>query len=251
MDEDTICLIVEMKKLNPSWGAQRISDELSKIGYRASKRTVLKYLEFYGLNQSPPRKGPSWKEFINNHKFRIGIDFTSFISLMGHQLHIFVMIDWETRKLIFINSTYHPSLKWVIQQFRNAFFNIDDYPSLCICDNDTIFQGCFEKILKDYFEIKLRRIPFNSPEANGITERFHRSLKSEAFKNVIPINLLQAQRISREYQHYYNQFRPHQGIQGKIPNKTKSQPDTKVSFWKKEHLGSKIVSFETEITDTA
>ena len=41
------------------------------------------------------------------------------------------------------------------------------------------------------------------------------SLKSEAFKDVIPLNLLQAQRISREYQNYYNHYRPHQGLHGK------------------------------------
>ena len=37
------------------------------------------------------------------------------------------------------------------------------------------------------------------------------SLKSEAFKDVIPLNLLQAQRISREYSNYYNHYLPHQG----------------------------------------
>ena len=248
MDEETIRLIVEMKTLNPNWGAQKISDELSKIGYRASKKTVLKYLEFYGLHQTPPRKGPSWREFINNHKFRIGIDFTSLISLTGRQLHIFVMINLDTRKLVFINVTYHPDLEWVTQQFRNAFLEVDDYPSLCICDNDTIFHKSFQKMLKDYFNIRLRRIPFGKPYKNGITERFHLSLKSEGFKNVVPINLLQAQRIVREYQDYYNKFRPHQGIFGEIPDKTTKNPQSKGSFQKIEHLGGKITSFERKVT---
>ena len=37
--------------------------------------------------------------------------------------------------------------------------------------------------------------------------------KSKTFKNVVPMSLLQAQRISREYQDYYNYFRPHQGFE--------------------------------------
>ena len=69
LDQETIQLIVEMKKLNPTWGGQRISDELSKIGYRASKDTVLKYLEIYGYHNPSPGQGLSWKEFIDNHKF--------------------------------------------------------------------------------------------------------------------------------------------------------------------------------------
>ena len=128
MDQTTIHLILEMKKLNPTWGAQKISDELAKIGYKPCKKTVLKYLEFYGLNNHPPQQGLSWKEFINNHKFKIGIDFTSLISLMGRQFYILVMIPSDTKKLIFINVTYNPNLEWVKQQFRNAFFDTDHYP---------------------------------------------------------------------------------------------------------------------------
>ena len=86
MDQETINLIIEMKKLNPTWGGQRISDELAKIGYKACADTVRKYLEIYGLHDPSPRQGLSWKEFIDNHKFKVSIDFTSLISLMGHQL---------------------------------------------------------------------------------------------------------------------------------------------------------------------
>ena len=57
-------------------------------------------------------------EFINNHKFKIGIDFTSLISLMGHQLYVFVMIDLDRRNLISINLTDNPHFEWVKQQFQ-------------------------------------------------------------------------------------------------------------------------------------
>ena len=139
LDQETIDLILQMKKLNPKWGGQKISDELKKIGYRACKVTVLKYLEIYGLHDPPIDKISSWKEFLGNHKFKISIDFTSIISLMGHQLFIFVMINLDTRKLVSINATYSPNLEWLKQQFRDAFFDIDEYPSLCICDRDQTF----------------------------------------------------------------------------------------------------------------
>ena len=247
LDQETIQLILKMKRLNPTWGGQRISDELAKIGYSASKVTVLKYLEIYGLHGPPRKLGPSWREFINNHRFKISIDFTSLISLTGYQIYFFVMINLDTRKLIFINATYSPSFEWVKQQFRNAFFNMDGkYPSLCICDRDQIFQGHFEKMIKDYFHIKLRRIPYKSPDKNGVVERFHLSLKTEAFDNVVPINLEQAQRICSEYRDYYNHYRPHQGIQGKAPEQLYQWPKNRTGFIQKKHLGGKIISFESE-----
>ena len=98
-------------------------------------------------------------------------------------------------------------------------------------------------MLRDYFKIKLRRIPYNSPEKNGRTERFHLSLKTEAFKNVVPLELYQVQRLCREYQDYYNNYRPHQGIAGKIPKQLPSKQKNRLNFKKKEHLGGKIISF--------
>ena len=117
------------------------------------------------------------------------------------------------------------------QQFKNAFFDLDDYPSLCICDRDQIFEGRFERMLRNYYRIKLRRTPYQSPSKNGRVERFHLSLKSEAFRNVVPINLEQAQRVCTEYKKYYNHHRPHQGIAGKIPgnsNQKKGQNSYKI-----------------------
>ncbi|MBF0300982.1 MAG: transposase [Oligoflexia bacterium] len=89
------------------------------------------------------------------------------------------------------------------------------------------------------------QIPIKSPEKNGRVERFHLSLKREAFTNVVSINLLQTIKICREYQQYYNNHRPHQGLNGKIPYENQ-HPSNKniVSFTKMNHLGGKIISFE-------
>ena len=246
LDQETIELIIEMKKLNPRWGGKRISDELAKIGYRANKDTVLKYLEIHGFHNPLNPKGLTWKEFLNNHKFKISIDFTSLITLSGNQLFIFVMINLDTRELIHINATYHPHNQWVTQQFKNAFFDMDDYPSLCICDRDQIFNRGFEKMVKDYFQIKLRRTPIRSPEKNGCVERFHQSLKNEAFDNVVPINLLQTQKICSDYKKYYNHYRPHQGISGNIPSSQLTKLKNRAMFFPTKHLDGKITSFNPE-----
>ena len=246
LDQETIQLILEMKKLNPTWGGQRISDELAKIGYKACRETVLKYLEIYGLHDPPEHHGLSWKEFMSNHKIKISVDFTSVISFLGHQVFIFTMLNLDTRELIFINTTYSPNLEWVKQQFKNAFLDMDVYPSLCICDNDPVFNKSFEIMLGDHFHIKLKRIPYKSPNLNSKIERFHLSLKSEAFDNVIPINLQQTQRVCSGYRKYYNHYRPHQGISGKIPKRPFHILKNQTNFSRNEHLGGKIISFDPD-----
>ena len=244
LSQETVDLIIEIKNNNPNWGGQKISDELAKVGITVCKKTILKYLEIYDLNPPIKRPRPTWQEFIDNHKFKIGVDFTSIFSIFGHQLVIFVLVGLDTRKMVYINVTYNPDFEWVTQQFRNAFTDMDHYPSLCICDNDSIFGPKFENMLSSYFGIMLKRTPYKSPQKNGITERMHLSVKKEAFQNVVPINLRQAQRICSQYQEYYNNYRPHQGINGKIPNKVKNNPNYLTNFIKKKHLGGKITSFE-------
>ncbi len=138
-------------------------------------------------------------------------------------------------------------MEWVKQQFRNAFYELDEYPSLCLCDRDTIFSGWFIEMMDDYFKTKVRQIPYKSPWMNGRIERFHLSLKREAFENVVPINLSHTIKICRSYQYYYNKFRPHQGINGEIPSKIKQRkPKNRMSFKKIKHLSGKITSLEPE-----
>ena len=245
LDQKIIDLILELKKLNPRWGAQKISDELMKIGHKVSKKTVLKYLEVYRAITPSPSKTLSWTEFLDNHKFKIGIDFTSLITVQGYQVFIFVILDLDTRKLLYINTTFQPFASWITQQFRNAFFDLDETPSLCICDRDAIFSGWFIKMMNDYFDIKVKQTPIKSPQKNCRVERFHLSLKTEAFQNVVPINLDQTTRICRQYQKYYNENRPHQGIAGKIPTKLQNTVHEKIiTFERKKHLGGKIISLE-------
>ena len=82
-------------------------------------------------------------------------------------------------------------------------------------------------------------------------ERFYLSLKTEVFDNVIPINLEQAQRICSEYKDYYNHYRSHQGIQGKVPAHLYQWSKNSTGFIQKRHLGGKITSFGSEILATA
>ena len=61
---DTIALIRQMAKDNRLWGAERIRGELLKLGLRACKRTIQKYMR--GVRTKPPR-GQKWSTFLRNH----------------------------------------------------------------------------------------------------------------------------------------------------------------------------------------
>jgi transposase InsO family protein len=52
---------------------------------------------------------------------------------------------------------------------------------------------------------------------NAYAERFVRSVRQECFDHFVIFTENQLRNIMKEYIHYYNNYRPHQGLKG-IPN---------------------------------
>jgi hypothetical protein len=75
-------------------------------------------------------------------------------------------------------------------------------------------------------------------------ERLNLSLKTEAFNNVIPINLEHTIKRCNKYQKYYNCNRPHQGINGQTPELKKNVVTFRSKFIEKTHLDKSITTFE-------
>lgn len=62
-------LIRRMARENPTWGQERIADELLlKLGLRVSPRTVRKYMsERVGHGRGPHISSQRWRTFVRNH----------------------------------------------------------------------------------------------------------------------------------------------------------------------------------------
>jgi hypothetical protein len=113
-------LIRRIADENPSWGEERIANELLlKIGIRVSPRTVNKYLP--RRPQGRPRGDLRWSTFLRLHaQGIIACDF--FVAITGtfRLLYVFVVIEHHSRRLIHCNVTAHPSAAWTLQQLREA-----------------------------------------------------------------------------------------------------------------------------------
>jgi putative transposase len=83
-------LIREMAMNNPSWGEERIANELLlKLGIRISPRTVRKY-----MSKSPrgrPRGDQRWSTFVRNHASAIlACDFCVVVTATFRLLYVFI-----------------------------------------------------------------------------------------------------------------------------------------------------------------
>lgn len=123
----------------------------------------------------------------------------------------------KTRQIIHFAVTRHPTDTWVAQQLREAT-PWGRRPKYLIRDNDKKYGKLFSKVARSS-TIKELLTPLKAPRANAICERFIGSLKRESLDFFLILHPNQLRRIVQAYVTYYNQHRPHQGIQQRVPTR--------------------------------
>ncbi len=207
-------LIQDMAVANPTWGEERIANELSlKLSIRVSPRTVRKYLT------SPKPQGVSsqrWKTFVRNHaRAIVACDFVTVVTANFRILYVFVAMEVGSRRILHLNVTGHPTSEWTIQQFRE-FLAFDHPYRFLIHDRDAIFSPTLDNELRG-FGVQVLKTPVRAPKANAFCERLIGTIRRECLDYLIPINGRHLKSILKEYVSHYNRGRPHSSLGPGIP----------------------------------
>ena len=211
---EVIALIHTLARDNRLWGVKRIQDELRKLGYRLSKRTVAKYIQQVRPPQPPRRSGQTWATFLANHAPEIwACDFLQTYDLWFRSIFVFFIIELSSRRVVHLAVTRSPSDTWVAQQLREAT-PFDTHPRFLIRDNDSKYGAEFARAASG---IDVLRTPIRTPKANAICERFLGSVRRECLDHILILNERQLHRKLKEYVIYFNTARPHQGIGHRFP----------------------------------
>jgi len=116
--DSTVDLIKQMVRENRLWGAERIRGELLKLGIHVSKRTIQRYKK---AEQPTPTGTQNWLSFVHNHAADIwACDFLQVPDILFRDLFCFFLIELNSRKVVHVGVTRHPTQQWVAQQLREA-----------------------------------------------------------------------------------------------------------------------------------
>ena len=85
-----------------------------------------------------------------------------------------------------------------------------------IRDNDKKYGGQFQHVV-DGADVELLKIPVEAPRANAFCKRFLGSLRRECLDYMLILSERHLRRVVADYVIYFNQARPHQGIDQRIP----------------------------------
>jgi len=210
----TIALIGQMARDNPLWGAERIRGELLKLGIRVSKRTIQKYARQAPRSRPP---GQRWATFLRNHAHETWAgDFLQVTDLLFRPVLAFFLVELGSRRVVHVGVTRHPTDAWVVQQLREAT-PLGERPRFLIRDNDAKYGQRFDR-LAAASGIRVLRTPLRAPRANATCERFLGSVWRECLDHVLVLGEAHLRRVLREYAHYFNRDRPHQGLEQRVPD---------------------------------
>ena len=210
---ETITLIKEMAANNPLWGAERIQGELLKLNIKVAKRTVQRHVR--QVRPQRPR-GQTWATFLRNHaKEMWACDFLQVHDLFFRPLFAFVITELGSRRIVHVGVTRSPTDAWVAQQLRGATL-FGESPRYLIRDNDAKYGAHFTAVALGS-GIEVLRTPIKAPRANAICERLLGSVRRECLDHLMILSRQHLRRVLKDYVAYFNQARPHQGIEQRIP----------------------------------
>ncbi len=115
-----------------------------------------------------------------------------------------------------MNVTRAPTDPWVAQQLREAT-PYGQAPKYLIRDTDRKFGQDFARVAATS-GIKVLRTPYRTPRANAVCERFLLSVRRECLGHFLIFREKQLHRLLKAYVVYFNQTRPHQGLEQRIPD---------------------------------
>src|SRR5437588_9380133 len=146
--------------------------------------------------------------------------------------------------------TAHPDGEWVTQQARHLAWRLAeraDPVRVLIRDNDRKFTSGFDAVFEAQ-GTRIVRTPIQVPEANGIAERFVRTVRSECLDWLLIVNARHLARTLAVFIDHYNCFRPHRSLgleppNGRTPIET-SNGTSPITVKRRDRLGGLLREYE-------
>jgi transposase InsO family protein len=219
--QEVRALILRLARENPRWGYLRIVGELKGLGVVVSASTVKRVLRDERVGPAGKRTGPSWREFLRAQaQSAIAVDFFTVDTVWFQRLYVLFFIEIASRRVHLAGCTAHPDNEWVTQQARQVAWTLADRTDpirFLIRDNDRKFTPSFDAVFETQ-GTRIVRTPIQAPQANGIAERFVRTVRSECLDWLLILNACHLEHMLAVFIDHYNGFRPHRGVDLTPPN---------------------------------
>jgi putative transposase len=173
---------------------------------------------------------------IHRHNL-LAVDFFTVETIWLQRLYVLFFIELGSRRVHFAGATPTPSAAWVTQQARQLTWTLADRPEpfrFLIRDRDQKFTASFDEVFRTE-GIEIVRTPYRAPRANGVAERFVRTVRTECLDWLLLLNQQHLEDAVGAFVNHYNTHRPHRGLNLRPP-----QPSLSVGTSAPGSLGGRV-----------
>ncbi|MFD0691633.1 integrase core domain-containing protein [Actinomadura fibrosa] len=246
-------LILRLVRENPGWGYRRVHGELLVLGVKVAASTVWEILKDAGVDPAPERSATTWAGFLRSQaEALLACDFLETVTLAGARMYVLAVIEHHTRRVRVLGATAHPTAAWVTQAARNLVMDLEDAgcrARFLIRDRDGKFPDLFDTVLTDA-GIQTVLTGVRMPRMNAVMERWVQICRRELLDRTLIWNQRHLLHALREFETFYNEHRPHQGISNARPLRPLPPPITEtdqiahLNIRRKQRLGGILNEYE-------
>ena len=141
-------------------------------------------------------------------------ELSTHVTLTGARMYVLAVIEHASRRVRILGATAHPTAAWVTQAARSLAMDLQDVRSKArylIPDRDGRYPPLFDQILTNA-GIRVVYSGVQVPRMNAIMERWVRTCRRELLDRTLVWNQRHLLHVLREFEIFYNEQRPHQGI---------------------------------------
>ncbi|MFC7535558.1 integrase core domain-containing protein [Actinoplanes sp. GCM10030250] len=246
-------LVLRLARENNTWGYRRIHGELLGLGVKVAASTIWDIVQDAGIDPAPERTSSTWATFLRSQaQAVIAADFFETTTLPGTRLYVLAVIEHATRRIRILGATAHPTAAWVAQTARNLVMDLEDADCqmrYMIRDRDGKYPALFDTVLADAgIDVVLSGV--RVPRMNAVMERWVRTCRRELLDRTLILNQRHLLHALREYEVFYNEHRPHQGIANVRPLAPLPEPITdpdrlaRLNIHRRNRLGGILHEYE-------
>jgi transposase InsO family protein len=230
-NQELIDAVVAMKRRNPRWGCPRIAQQISlAFGVEIDKDVVRRILTAHYRPESDSA-GPSWLTFIGHSKDSLwSCDLFRCESVMLRTYWVLVVMDQFTRRIIGFG--VHRGIVdgvALCRMFQRAIRG-HSLPKYLSSDHDPLYRFHQWKANLRVLEVtEIKTVPY-VPLSHPFIERLIGTIRREYLDHILFWTTADLEEKLVDFQNYYNGYRTHAGLEGRLPEPATGQGTTPIGL---------------------
>jgi transposase InsO family protein len=233
---ELISAIIEMKRRNPSFGYQRIADQISLIFDIEIKKDMVRRVLAKYYQPKPGSNGPSWLTFLGHSKDSLwSVDFFRCESMTLKSHWAMVVMDQYTRRIIGFSIHAGVLDGPIVCRMFNSIIGRATSPRYLSSDNDPLFTfHRWQANLRILDVMEMKTVPY-VPLSHPFVERLIGTIRRKFLDQVPFWGARDLEKKLLLFKNYYNRDRVHQSLYRACPDEKGGITDRKIARLDKYH----------------